>query len=275
MVQSAELTGNLDEILERLASYLERDTDARDKVKAALTYPGVVLTMSFGVTILLITFVLPKFEPFFASFHTQLPWSARFLLGINKFVQGFWWAIAAAAVALAVGVAAFVMSARTRPLWDRYKLRVPVLGEVLRFAVVERFCRVLGAMLRAGVPVPEALRIASEASNNRFIVARLDSARSQMMQGGGIAAPLALTGVFPMAAIQMLRVGESTGSLDSQLEQAAAYFERELGYKIKRMTTLIEPLVIIIMGLVVGFVALTLVSTMYGVFRGGGIGGGG
>jgi type IV pilus assembly protein PilC len=272
MIHSAELTGNLDTVLDRLATYLERDTEARAKIKSALTYPAVIAGMSVVVVIILTTFVLPKFKPFFASFHKQLPLPTRILMAIADGVGTYWWLFLAVLIAIVAGVVAFVRSATTRPLWDRWKLRIPVLGEVLRYALIERFCRVLAAMLTAGVPIAESLRIAADACSNRYVEDQLAQARTMTIQGAGISAPLARLALFPLAATQMIRVGESTGQLDRQLEQAATYFERELGYKIKRFTTLIEPAVIIVMGVIVGFVALALVSAMYGVFKGGKLG---
>ena len=269
IVRSAELTGNLDTVLERLATYLERDTDARDKIKSALTYPAVVAVLSVGVVILLTTFVLPKFKPFFASFHTKLPPATRALLFVADVFTNYWWALLAGAGVIAVAVIAFVRSPATRSTWQGWKLRIPGIGPVLRYAVVERFCRVLGAMLQAGVAMPDALRIASESCNNVFVSAQLETARTLIMQGAGIATPLSRVSLFPPSAVQMIRVGESTGTLDAQLEQVATFFERELAYKIKKFTTLIEPVVIVIMGAIVGFVALALVSAMYGVFQGG------
>jgi type IV pilus assembly protein PilC len=154
-----------------------------------------------------------------------------------------------------------------RRIRDKLLLRLPVLGDVVRHAVLERFCRILSSMMSAGVPLPESLKVASEATGNRVYIEALATAREQMIRGAGLAAPLADTGLFPTAARQMFRVGESTGSLDSQLETAAAYFDRELDYKVKRFTNLFEPAVILAMGFVVGFVAIALISAMYGIFR--------
>ena len=272
MVRSAELTGNLDIVLERLADYLERDTEARDKIKSAMTYPAVIAVMSIGVIVLLVTFVLPKFKPFFASFQKELPLPTRMLITFGDVAQSFWYFFVLGAAVGAGAFLTFMRHPRTRPVYDRLKLRVPVLGEVFRYAIVERFCRVLGSMLTAGVPIGEALRIASDATGNLHVRKELEGARTLTMQGAGIAQPLSRLALFPKAATQMIRVGESTGSLDKQLEQAAKFFERQLDYKIKRFTTLLEPAIIIVMGGLVGFVALALISAMYGMFQGGSLG---
>ena len=150
---------------------------------------------------------------------------------------------------------------------DRRLLKLPVLGDIVRFAMIERFFRILGAMLRAGVPVPEAMVAANEGSNNRVYAQGLATARDAMLRGEGISGPLAETGLFPGAAAQMLRVGEDTGTLDRQLSLAADYYQSELTYKVKKLTTLFEPAVILVMGGIVGFVAVALVSAMYGIFN--------
>jgi type IV pilus assembly protein PilC len=150
---------------------------------------------------------------------------------------------------------------------DKLMLRLPVVGGVVECAAIERFCRILGAMLRAGVSIPEAMTASSDASNNRVYRRALAQARDAMMRGEGLARPLAETKLFPGAAAQMLRVGEDSGTLDLQLETAAEYYESELNYKVKRLTTLFEPIVIVTMGVIVGFVAIALVSAMYGIFN--------
>jgi type IV pilus assembly protein PilC len=146
-------------------------------------------------------------------------------------------------------------------------LRVPVLGDVMHHVVLERFCRILSSMMTAGVPLPDALRVTSDATSNRVYRSGLDDAREAMLRGEGLATPLADTGLFPASARQMFRVGETTGTLDTQLATAATFFERELDYKIKRFTSLFEPAILLVVGVVVGFVAIALVSAMYGIFN--------
>jgi len=150
---------------------------------------------------------------------------------------------------------------------DAFLLKVPVLGETIQYALVERFCRVLGSMVSAGVNLTDGLAVTTEAMRNRVYVKRLDEVTEQILEGQGIAGPLTRTGLFPGTATSMLRVGEDTGSLDTQLEVTAGYYETELDYKIAKLTALFEPIVIIVMGLIVGFVAVALVSAMYGIFR--------
>jgi type IV pilus assembly protein PilC len=138
----------------------------------------------------------------------------------------------------------------------------------VRLAVIERFCRVFGAMIRAGVPLPDAMRAAADSAKNIVFERALENAREEMLRGEGIAGPIRQTGLFPRAAVQMMQVGEDTGTLDHQLETAGDFYEGELAHKVKQLTTMFEPAVIVFMGLVVGFVAIALVSAMYGIFKG-------
>ncbi|MFN0025779.1 MAG: type II secretion system F family protein [Acidimicrobiales bacterium] len=266
MVRSAELTGSLDTVLDQLAIYIERDLEAKRKVKSALTYPTVVAVLSVVSVVILAAWVLPKFEVFFAGLDADLPLATRMLLGITDVFMLIWPLLAGGA---ALVVLAFVVSIRTaqgRYIRDRMLLRAPVIGSVVRFAIVERFCRVLAALVTAGVPLPDALVVASNGTGNTVFQRGLAKAREAMIRGEGLARPLAALKLFPAGANQMIRVGEVTGTLDQQLEFAAGFYERELNYRLKKFTDLFEPAVILFMGLVVGFVAIALVSAMYGIF---------
>ncbi|BEP14307.1 type II secretion system F family protein [Acidothermaceae bacterium B102] len=266
MLRSAELTGNLDTVLERVAGYLERDVEARSKIKAASVYPIVIVVMAVGVVTLLVTYVLPKFSIFFKGFHTRLPLPTRMLINSTNFLTNWWFVIVGVAVAAGAALAWSWRRPQYRRHIDRLILRLPVMGPLLRFAMVERFCRILSSMLQAGVSLPEAMTVASQAMNNLVVEKALDEAREGIMRGEGLAGPLGRTALFPPAATQMLRVGEDTGSMDVQLDAAARYYEREVDDKLKRLTSLFEPVILIVMGVIVGFVAIALVSAMYGIF---------
>jgi len=267
ILRSAELTGRLDTVLDQLSLYLERDLEARRKVKGALVYPAVVAATSVVTVLILAVFVLPKFKDFFSSLDAQLPLPTRMLLAMTAFLGSWWWVVAAGLVALAGTYLVGVRTAGGRRLRDGLLLRVPAVGPTIRFAVVERFTRLLASLMAAGVPLPEAMTVATGSLRNLVFELPLRHARAQMIEGAGLAGPIAATGLFPGVMTQMIRVGEETGTLDTQLEVAAAYYERELDYKIKKLTTLIEPAVVLLMGLIVGFVAVALVSAMYGIFR--------
>ncbi len=267
ILRSAELTGELDTVLDQLSEYMERDLEARRKIKAAMIYPAIVMVMSLGTVVILAGFVLPKFKGFFASLDAELPLATRALLAVTDFLAQYWWAIIGGFAVVAAMGFLFVRTEPGRRFRDRVVLRIPVIGDTIHHALVERFCRIMASMVGAGVTLPEALTVASEALRNRVYTSGLAHVHAQMLEGEGIAGPLANSGLFPATAVRMIRVGEDTGTLDAQLEVAAAYYERELDYKIKKVTGLIEPAVIIMMGGLVGFVAVALVSAMYGIFN--------
>ena len=267
ILRSAEITGQLDVVLDQLSVYLERDLESRQKLKSAMTYPAIVLVMSLVTVIILVGFVLPRFTGFFKEFNAKLPLPTQMLLDFSDFTQQWWFAIIGGGFAIFISTFLFLKTERGQLTKDRIFLRLPLFGDVVQYAVIERFCRIVSAMMKAGVPLPEAMQAAIEGSNNRVYADALTKAREAMLEGEGIAGPIGDTGLFPAAATQMLRVGEDTGTLDAQLDSAANYYARELDYKLKKVTSLAEPAIIIFMGLVVGFVAVALVSAMYGVFN--------
>lgn len=267
VLRSAEATGELDVVLRQLSAYVERDMEAKRKIRAALAYPAVVMVMAFVTVAVITVFVLPRFKVFFTSFDAELPLATRMLLSFTDFLGKWWPLMVVGVVAAAVAGLIAVRTGRGRYYRDRFLLSVPVLGDVVRFTIVERFCRVLTAMLEAGVPIPESLRLASAGSNNLVYQRSLDVARAQMIEGDGISRPILRTQLFPRTVTSMMRVGEETGTLDDQLEAMATYYENELQYKLKKLTTLFEPMAVIFVGVFVGFVAIALVSAMYGIYN--------
>jgi type IV pilus assembly protein PilC len=267
ILRSAELTGQLDTVLAQLASYLEKDLATRRKIKSAMLYPMVIAAMSVVTVAVLAGWVLPKFKTFFASLDATLPLPTRMMLTATDFLMAWWWALLGGVVVLGLAVFGAVRTEGGRHLRDRILLRVPVLGPTIQFVLTERFCRILAAMVGAGVALPEALRVATDSLRNLVFVRALSGVGESMLRGEGLAHPLATTGLFPTTATQMIRVGEETGSLDAQLEVTAEYYEGELTFKIDKVTALFEPIVLVVMGLVVGFVAVALVSAMYGIYN--------
>lgn len=267
ILRSAELTGHLDLALDQLSGYIERDLEARRKVMAALTYPAIVVGLAVVVVVVLTAYVLPRFETFFDGLDAKLPLATRILLGVANWLQDWWFLIVGGLVLIVIAYLIAVRTERGRMWRDTALLKIPVLGEVVHHALLERFCRVFSSMVVAGVALTDALRVTTDAVHNRVFQRGLEESRQAMMRGDGLARPLAATGLFPAAARQMFLVGESTGSLDNQLVTAAEYFDRELDYKIKRLTTIFEPACLLFVGVLVGFVAIALVSAMYGIFR--------
>ncbi|MCU7724384.1 type II secretion system F family protein [Actinoplanes sp. KI2] len=267
ILRSAELTGQLDIVLAQLARYLERDLEARRRITSAMIYPIMIAVMSVVTVVILAGFVLPRFKTFFADLDAKLPLPTRMMLAATDFVTQWWWALLAVAVGLALAIFVALRTDSGRHALERVFLRVPVLGSTIQFTLVERFCRIFASMVGAGVPLPSALYVSTSSLNNLVFVRALTRVSERVLQGEGLAGPLSATGLFPGTAARMIRVGEETGTLDAQLEVTAKYYEGELDYKIKKLTALFEPVMIIVMGGIVGFVAVALVSAMYGIFN--------
>lgn len=267
VLRSAEATGELDVVLSQLATYIERDTEARRKIASALTYPALVMLMAAVTVSVMSIFVLPRFRDFFQSLDAELPLPTRMLLSTTGFLENWWPVMLAVVVVVLVAIIAALRTDWGRRRKDSILLRMPAVGPVVRFTVIERFCRILTAMVQSGVPIPEALRLAGVGANNLVYERALEDARTQMLEGEGMARPIARTELFPGTVIQMMRVGEETGTLDELLEVVASYYGRELEYKLKRLTNLFEPAAVVFVGLIVGFVAIALVSAMYGIFN--------
>jgi len=267
ILRSAELTGNLDTVLDQLADYIERDIEARRKVTSALSYPSIVFVFAILAVIVITVFVLPRFETFFQSLTAKLPLVTRMLLAVAHFFSHDWYFIAGVVGIIVILAVLGSVTRRGREIRDRLYLKIPVLGDLIGTAIVERFCRILYSMVTAGVPLPDALQVTTDTTTNAVFREGLGEVRTAMLRGEGLAGPLAASGLFPPAARHMFAVGERTGTMDDQLHTAAAYFDRELDYKLKRFTSLFEPAVIVFVGVIVGFVAIALISAMYGIYR--------
>lgn len=268
LIRSAEQTGRLDDSLDSLATYLQRDLDTRASVTSALAYPSIVVVLSLITVAVLAGYVLPQFEPLFAELDAELPTPTRLLLGVSTVFTDHI-ALPITGVLLSAGLALWmVKSQRGRRLFDRVVLRLPVVRGVVHFVILERFCRILSTMVRSGISIPDGMAIGAAATKNTAMRQRLERARLEIERGQGFAAPLIATNLFPAAATQMFRVGEETGTLDTQLAAASEYFDTELTQRIRKFNALFEPAMIIGVGLTVGFVAVALVSAMYGVLDG-------
>jgi type IV pilus assembly protein PilC len=265
LVRVAELTGNLESTLTQLAGYLRRDLNTVRRVRTAMIYPAVILVVAIGVVIILVFFALPAFTRIFAEFKVELPLSTRILIGIVDFIRK-WALIIAGAIVGLVGL--IVVGLRTKGgvyAKDQLSIKAPILGPIILSAVLNRFARTLAMVLKAGVPLGQTFEAVIASTGNTVFQRGLTTVRDQMTGGEGFAGPLIRTRLFPPMLTQMVRVGEETGTLDTYLEQAAEFYEEELDYRIRAMTSLIEPVMTIAVGLVVGFIAVSLISAMYGL----------
>lgn len=265
MVRAGEVGGILDNVLARLRDYLESADELRAEVRSALIYPVILTLVAIGSVTILLTYVLPKFATIFSQAGQALPTSTRILLGLSDAMRGYWWLML---IVLAAGVAGFVHWTRTeagRLRWDGLKLRMVLLGDLLRKLSVARFARTLGTLLRSGVPMLQALDIVREVTGNVVLSRAIDQVKAGVRGGSGVSQPLTQTGVFPPLALQMISVGEETGKLDEMLVQVADYFDKEVRAQVKRLTSLLEPVLLLVGGVVVAFVVLSMFSAIFSI----------
>ncbi len=265
MIRAGEIGGFLEVVLERLSEYLERGQQLRDDVSSALTYPVILMCAMGGSIVFLLVYVLPKFSSMFSEMGRALPLQARVLLGLSDGLRSYWWA-AIGAVILAVGGFRYsVRTPRGRYSWDQWKLRVGLVGPLLRKMEVASLARTLGTLLKSGVPMLQSLGIVKEVAGNQVIARSLGDVEVGVREGAGVAEPLARSGVFPPLAVQMISVGEETGKLDEMLIRVADHFDREVRVRIQQFTRLLEPVMILVMGLGVGFIVVSMLSAIFSV----------
>jgi type IV pilus assembly protein PilC len=266
VLRSAELTGQLDTTLFQLSKYLDRESKARSRITSALIYPMIVAALGLLTIVILSVYVLPRFVKFFKSLHAKLPLPTRMLMNVSAFVTQWSLEILLLVIILAAVVVVARNTERGMALIDRLVLRLPVVGAIAQAAILERTFRILGALLTSGVDMPLAMTVAAESAKNSIYRKAIGGIRAEIMVGVGLSDSVARTGLFPEMAQQMFGVGEETGTLDRQLDDAAEYYGQELEIKIDRATALFEPAMIVAVGVVVGFVALALISAMYGIY---------
>lgn len=270
---AAERTGDLSSTFDTLSTYLERDLSSARAVKSAMYYPAVLSLLGVTAIIVLSTVVLPKFKTFFTSLSTQLPPATAALLGLTNFVGAYWVEIVIVIVLAVLGMRAWRRTDSGRLTTDQILLKVPVFGSIFQLVALERFCRILGSLNDTGVPLTDALKLSSEVMGNRAFQLAVEKTRDGVIAGRGLAEPLSDTKMFPQEAVQIFRVGEQSGLLTQQLKHAAVYYTGEVDYKLKNLTALIEPIVLLVIGGGTGFVAVALVSAMYGIYSSQSLGG--
>ena len=262
MVRSGEASGALDVVLLRLAEFMEGQHRLRSRIASAMLYPAFLLGISILVLMYLLTAVVPKVVGMFESMNQVLPLPTRILIAISEFLASTWWIMAIVAV---VGVVLLVRWRRTEHgarKFDRFMMGLPIFGSIYRKVSVARFARTLGTLLSSGVPIIESLRIVKTVLQNKIMESAIDDSIAEVMDGSSIAAPLKKSGVFPPILIHMISVGEKSGSLEDMLMKAADAYEGDVETTISGLTSLLEPLMIVIMGAIVGFVVLSILMPM-------------
>jgi len=263
MVEAGEAGGILDLILNRLAVYLEKADALQRKVKGALTYPAVVCVVAGGATIFMLMFIIPTFAKMFSDFGGELPMPTKIVMGLSDFLRNYWYVLAIGVTGLAVAFNRYNATASGKRVIDGAMLKIPVLGMVVRKGAVARFTRTLGTLISSGVPILNGLEITAKTSGNSVIEDAIMATRESISQGNTISEPLKSSGVFPPMVTQMISVGEQTGALDEMLDKIATFYDDEVDTAVDSLTAIIEPVMIVVMGTVVGGMLVAMYLPMF------------
>jgi type IV pilus assembly protein PilC len=267
MVRSGETGGMLESSLLRTADQLEKEDALRRQVRAAMIYPAVVVTFAILVLIALVAFIVPVFAKVFKDFGGKLPGLTEFTVGLSNLVTGRWYVIIVVVVGLTWGFLSWKKSKWGRSQWDRFRLRIPMrIGEVVQKIALARWSRTLSALTNAGVPILQAIEVTGQTAGNKVVENAMDSVRDSVKRGGTIAAPLKEVAVFPSMVVHMVSVGEETGALDTMLTKIADFYEDEVNAAIKALTSILEPVMIILIGAIVGFIVISMYLPLFKVY---------
>lgn len=263
MVKSGETAGIMDQVLERLAAIGQEELELKGRIWSALAYPCLLVVLSLGIVTFLLVGVLPKFVGIFEESGVALPLPTMILLAISRFLQQFW-----LVPVVAVIIAVFTLQRYSRTPHGRYRLhrwilKVPVVGELVHRTILSRFCRIMASLLKSGIPAVPALTITHDIVGNQVVAQAIAHVREAIIGGASLAEPFRISGVFPPTVIQMVAVGERTGTLDQMFLHLGTYYETEVERGLRTLTSLLEPLLLLIMGLLVGFIALSVLLPIF------------
>ena len=258
MVQAGEMGGILDDVLSRLAAYMEKAQRLKRKVKSALTYPVIVLSIAGLVVAIILIFVIPVFQKMFADFGKALPWPTQVVIMISNTLKSYFLVIIAVIVGLIFAVKKYYNTDRGKRQIDRLLLNLPVVGPLLKKIAVAKFTRTLGTLIHSGVPILDALSVAAGTAGNKIVEEAILKVRASIGEGKTIAQPLQESGIFPAMVVQMISVGESTGALDDMLNKIAEFYDEEVDVAVEALTSMIEPFMIVFLGGTIGSIIVAM-----------------
>jgi type IV pilus assembly protein PilC len=268
MVRAGETGGNLEEVLERVAIQLEKDDNLRRTVRSAMVYPILIGVFALLVLIGMVLFIIPIFADMFKDLGGQLPTLTQFMIDVSDAMRSYWYAFILTPIAMVFAFRKWKRTDRGGLMWDTIKLRMPMkIGDIVRKIAVARFARTLGTLTASGVPILQAIDITAKTAGNRVISDPMAEVAERVREGQPLAVPLARTGVFPVMVTQMLSVGEETGAVDSMLHKLADFYDDEVATMLKSLTSIIEPIMMIGVGCIVGLVVIAMYMPMFKIFE--------
>lgn len=263
MIRAAELGGILDTILDRLAGFLEKEQEIRQKVKSALTYPAIVMCFAIGMLNAMFFFVLPTFKQIFTEMGVEMPPMTAALFGISDFMRTFWYLMLGVPVGGYFGFKQYQKTPQGAYNIDRVKLKLPIFGDLILKLAVSRFARTFGTLLSSGVPIMRTMEIIGETAGNALLAEAIQNTKADLKEGKRLSTPLLASGLFPPMVTHMVDVGEETGRLSEMLVKVADFYEAEVDATVKALTSLIEPILIVFLGVVVGFIVISIMAPMF------------
>jgi type IV pilus assembly protein PilC len=263
MIRAAEVGGLLDTILDRLAGFLEYEAEIRGKIKSAMMYPVLVLVFSIVMLFVLFSFVLPKFKEIFTGMNVELPPVTRALFGMGDFMSRYWYLVIMMGIGAYFGFQMWRKTQRGRYQFDYFKLKMPVVGELSLKMSIARFTRTFGTLISAGVPMLRSLEIVGETLNNVVLAEAIETTRVGIREGNKLSQPLVATGLFPAMVVHMIDIGEESGRLSEMLVKIGDFYDSEVEQTVKGLTSMIEPMLIIFMGIIVGFIAISIMTPIF------------
>jgi type IV pilus assembly protein PilC len=263
MVRAAETGGILDQILDRLATFLEKEDEIKSKIKSAMIYPILVLIFASLMIVALFIFVLPRFKEIFLSMNVEMPIATKMLFAGSSFMRGYWYILLGVGIGAYVAYKSYAKTEKGRFKVDGIKLKIPVVGELIQKMAISRFSRTFATLIASGVPMMRSLEIVGDTSGNTVIAKAVENARTSIREGQKISSPLAQSGLFPSMVTHMIDIGEETGRLSDMLIKVSDFYDQEVDNAVKALTSMIEPCLIVVMGGLVGFIAISIMAPIF------------
>lgn len=267
MIEAGEASGRLDEILQRMAVYYEKENKLRGKIKSALTYPAAISVLAIGVVIFLVTSILPTFVGMFQQFNAELPLPTRIILGFSDSITKYWYIYIISLVVIIYAVGRYIKSPEGRFKYHGLLFRLPIVGNINKKVVTSRFARTLSILLTSGVPVIQAMDIIQKTITNAVVENGIIRCKDDLKKGAGISKPIASMKIFPPMLIEMIGIGEETGTLDEMLAKTSQFYDDEVDSLVAGLTSLIEPIIIVFLAVIIGFILVSIMLPIFNIYQ--------
>ena len=265
MIRAGEEGGALTESLDRLAKFMEKSEDLKNNIRSALVYPAILALVGGSAVVVLITVVIPRFSVLFEDMGTALPLPTKIMLGLSAVVSNYWWLLLILFILMVAGFITYIKTEQGKYRWDSLMLKLPLFGTLVQKIEVSRFSLTLSTLLKSGVPVLHALGIVKSIVSNSVIVSAMQPLQTGLKSGKGLSGPLQQSGIFPAMAVHMITVGESSGTLDDMLAKVSKTYDKEVELSIKQIISLIEPMMILLMALIIGFIVISMLMAIFSI----------